>query len=307
MEGPGHNMADQLNSGVAFSRKLSYYSSLPVCIDEIRQDPSIRERYGTFRAWYNRGARTVSSKEGFGVRSQPVRSTIMFGGEDQFADDSTRARCIHIRIQRTGREEIVSYAKIDSIAAELPAIGFEWVSNYSSIPVKEMISEIKGLDSLLRKNGVSSRTSLNWAIIAFFALKLAAKFCPSFNYMEYLLLATKEDIVRQAEDDRNNEFWAIIEGMQTGERPKICGDHIRKEGNTLHVWFAEVFRLAEREEVRSKDTFSKRAILEAIKEEPYFIKEDRVKMGMNENIRRVISLDMDKVPEVLKNIGAFVE
>lgn len=303
LESPGWNPANQLNSGVSFSRKLSYYASLPMCVDELKLERPIIEMYGTFRSWYNRGGRTVSSKENFGVRTQEVRATVMFAGEDQFLDPSTRQRCLHMRIPRQGREEIVTYKWIDDRSRDLPAIGYHWITSSSETDRKELITEIKSLDTLLRNNGISSRTSLNWAIVAYFGNKLCSQYMPEFNYMEYLYSAAREDIEKQKEDDTITEFWGYVEGIQSEERSRITGDHIRRVGNELYVWFPEIFRIVQKEESRLKDTFSKRAIMEALREEDYFLREDRIRMGIKEDLRRGIVLDLTKAPEIIQQIA----
>jgi 5S rRNA maturation endonuclease (ribonuclease M5) len=299
--------ANQLNSGVSFSRKLSYYSSLPMCVDEIRVDQLIKEMYGTFRGWYNRASRSVAAEGGFGIRTQPVRSTVMFGGEDQFADQSTRERCIHLRIPKHGREEKESYKLIDARRRDLPAVGYHWIQGFSDFSIKDILEEVKELDDVLRARGVSPRTSLNWAIVAFFGLKLAKKHMPDFDYMAYLTQAAGEDLERQKEDDAIIEFWTIVEGIQAQERALIGPAHLRRIGSELHVWFAEVFRIVEREGNRGNGTFSRRAIQEALREEDCFIREDRTKMGMNENIRRVMVFDLDKAPDVLNQIAGVLQ
>ena len=306
IDGPGWNPANQLNSGVSFSRKLSYYASLPMCVDELKLERTTIDMYGVFRSWYNRGGRTVSSKENFGVRTQEVRSTIMYGGEDQFSVDANRARCIHLRIPKNGREEVKSFAWIDSRRRDLPAIGFHWITNKHKIDAKEMIAGMKELDTQLRAKGISSRTSLNWAVVAYFGKKLAEQYCPKFDYMEYLWTAAQDDVDRQNEDETLSEYWNLVEGLLSEERPKLNSEHFRVETNMLHIWWAEVFRVAEREG-RNKDIFSKRAIMESMRDEPYFVREGREKFGIKEVQHRSITLDLDKAPDVIKQIAATLD
>lgn len=306
MEQHGWTPANQLNSGVSFSRKLSYYSSLPMCVDEVKLEKPIQDMYGTFRSWYNRGGRTVAASEGSGIRTQAVRSSIMFGGEDQFADPSTRQRCIHVRIPKSGREEKESYHWIDSRRRDLPAIGYHWILDSTRTSVPELISEVKRLDGVLREGGISSRTSLNWAMIAYFGLKLAKQYMPDFDYMKYMFSAAQEDVERQQEDNTLTEFWNVVEGLQSGDtNPKINSTHLRREGDQLLVWFAEVFRIVQKEEVK-KDAFSKRAIMESLREEDYFIEEAVKKLGISEIQRRVFVLDLTRCPDVIQQIASML-
>lgn len=306
LDGPGWNPVYQLNSGVSFSRKLSYYSSLPMCIDELRTERSIIDMYGTFRSWYNRGARTVSAKDTFGVRTQPIRSTVFFAGEDQFVDDATRTRCVHFRIPKQGREEVVSYGWLKDKRAELPAVGYHWIVNRHKYQRPAVVTDLRAMDKDLRAHGASPRTSLNWAVVAIFGRKLAEQYIPEFDFMGYIYDRSKEDTNEQQEDNALNDFWSLIEGLQTEERARIGTDHFERRGNDLVIWFPEVFRVAQREDPRGRDAFSKKAILGGIHEEPYFIRDDRLRVGLSETIRRVIVVDIDKAPEPLQHIASYL-
>jgi hypothetical protein len=306
VDGPGWNPVNQLNSGVSFSRKLSYYSSLPMCVDELKQERPVIEMYGLFRSWYNRGARTVSSKDSFGVRTQPIRSTIFYGGEDQFQVEANRDRCVHFRIPKSGREVINSFKWISDRRRELPAIGYHWITKRIDIPEKDLIRDLAALDADLRNHNVPARTSRNWSIIALFGKKLADKYMPGFDYMGYIYETAREELQRQAEDSVMMDFWSIIEGLQSEERPKINSDHLKRDGNQLHIWWSEVVRVVQREDSRNRDNFSKAAIYANLQDEPYFVGAGRTKIGMQEVVRRSITLDIDKAPEVVQQIASFL-
>lgn len=307
IDGPGWNPVNQLNSGVSFTRKLSYYSSLPMCVDEMKLERPILDMYGMFRSWYNRGARTVSAKDAFGVKTQPIRSTIFYGGEDQFADGANRERCLHFRIPKLGRENVESFKWIADQRRYLPSIGYQWIVDRSKLPAKELIKQLSVSDSDLRSHGVPARLSRNWSVIAVFGKKLADKYLPEFKYMDYLYEIAKEDVEKQKEDSVSTDFWELIEGLQAEDRPKINSDHLKRVGNELHIWFNDVFRIVQREELRGKDSFSKRAIMEGLKDEPYFLREGRTRIGMSEVMRRVIILDIPSAPEVIQQIASFLE
>jgi 5S rRNA maturation endonuclease (ribonuclease M5) len=70
MDESGYATLPQLRSGVGFGRKIAYYSSLPVIMDEIRADGATIEQYGTIRSWYQRSGRSLGTKEGVGWKEQ---------------------------------------------------------------------------------------------------------------------------------------------------------------------------------------------------------------------------------------------
>jgi 5S rRNA maturation endonuclease (ribonuclease M5) len=303
----GYTAVNGLNSGVAFSRKMAYYTSLPMCIDEIRNDQMTSEWYGSFRSWYDRAGRSVGTKEGFGVKVSPVRSTTIFGGEDQFSDPATRSRCIPVRIRKNNRETVKSFKVMEQYRGDINAIGYEWILDFKNIKKSALIEEFTIIEKYLKKSGTESRQARNWAAVAIFANKLAKEFCPEYNYMERLVKVAAVDQEQQVDDNIINQFWGVVEGMQVAERPVITSDHMKRVGNELYIWFAEIFRLVSIDGVKGKGGFSKNALLEAIREEKAFVKEDRVTFGMAESYRRCIVLDILKSSESVQSIAKFLD
>lgn len=304
VDGCCYTTVDQLNSGVSFNRKMSYYASLPMCIDEVRSDRTTVEWYGTFRSWYERTGKTIGVRDNFGVKDQPVRSTLIFGGQDQFTDPATRNRCIPIRVTAGGRELVKTYQWFLNKSMDLRGIGYYWLKNYGKISDSTLIREYKNFDTVMRNAGIEGRTSKNWAMVVPFALRLTERYMPEFNYMEYLFAAVKQDVQEQAEDDTLMQFWEVIEGMQSSERALINSDHLKRDEDKLYVWFGEVYRLFEKDSNASiRERFTRRASLGMLREESYFIEETRHKMGVNENMRRVVVIDLTKAPEVVQNIA----
>ena len=134
---------------------------------------------------------------------------------------------------------------------------------------------------MLKANGISDRITANWAVVSIFAKRLAEKYFPDFNFLEHMIELAREDVETQSESSTLTEFWQTIEGMQSEDRPRVTGDHIRREGDELYVWFTELFRLFEKEiSWTDRERFSKRAIVESLKETEYFKRDDRKSMGM---------------------------
>lgn len=308
MEAPGYTSVNMLNSGVAFSRKMAYYTSLPMCIDEIRNDLLTTDWYGAFRSWYDRSGRAIGTKEGFGIKVFPVRSTTIFGGEELFSDPATRSRCIPVRIRRNNRELVKSFKVLEDNRNNVSAIGYEWILGYKDIDKTKLIEEFKVFEDFLKTKSVDPRQARNWAAVGIFADRLCQEYCPEFNYRERLVKVAAVNQEEQVEDNTLSLFWEQIEGLQSIERASITANHIKRVDNHLYIWYSEVFRLFEKDGVYSSKTkFSKNAILAAIKEEDYFVKTDRVQIGVGGNYRRCIVLDMSKGHDTLQIISKFLE
>ena len=295
-------------SGVSFGRKLAYYHSLPMCIDEFRRDQPSIDLYPALRSWYDRVPVAVSDmKSSFSIIERKVNATIMCSGEDHFSDPAVRNRCISVRLapeeQREMRE---TYTWIENYKSDFPSIGMQWIIDSATTDKAAIIADINTKIDTLKDLGINSRTAIIWAMIWVFGQKLCDKYNPDFDFSEHIKLATACDVEEQDEDDTLNKFWEVIEGLQTEDRPRINGDNIRREGGELYVWFPEVFRQFDRSLTSSvRESFSANAIRELIREQDYYVeaKDNRRPMGMKGVQRRVMIFDLNQVPEVLQRIA----
>ena len=155
----------------------------------------------------------------------------------------------------------------------------------------------------LRDAGFNSRAAKTWGIVYYFGSLLCEKFSPGFDYRSYILSSVEDDSISQDQDDTLTKFWETIEGMYSEERAKINSDHLKRDGDDLYFWYAEAFRQFSYQQPRNQEPFSSSAIRELIREQPYFKKEDRERMGIRETIRRVMILDISRAPEVIKRIA----
>lgn len=306
MDESGYTTISQYKTGVGFGRKIAYYSSLPVIMDEIRADVTTTDQYGTFRSWYQRAGRPLGTKEGHGIKQQPVRSNFIFVGQDQFTDSALRQRCIPVRIPISGREKELSYRWIEQRKALLSSIGYHWILESSKINIRELYEQYERLDKQLVENGCEARSAKNWACVGIFAKSLCDEFLPDFNYYEYLFRVSK---INEEEEEGDNDlanFFNVVERLQVAENTPFSGEHITCDGNKLYIWFEAVFDLVQKEyRGITKENFSKRAISAAIREEPYFLEHTRAPMGLTKTRRWVDVIDIrhPDITQSLQNIG----
>lgn len=308
----GYTTISGMQKSVGFYRKLAYYASLPVIIDEVRADRTTTEMYGTFRSWYQRSGRTLGIKEEFGVREQKVLSTFIFAGQDQFTDGALRQRCVPIRIPIANRELEETFRWIEGNRYDLSAIGLEWILEASQVDFSELLSRVQALNVELRESGCPQRTSLNWAYIAEFGTQLAEEHFPGFDFLGYIKTASMDDTAEQESEDILAQFFHVVEGLQAGDHPRITGVHVSATGqNELSVWLSEVFRIVEKEMIGSaREEFSKKAIMELLKEEEWCVCTDGrnglPRAVMSDGIqRRVFKFDIESAPEYIKTLAQF--
>lgn len=309
MKESGYDTLSNLRSGVGFERKLGYYSSLPVCLDELRTGKELTEFTGRFRAWYNRSGRSMAAQGSKKIIQQRVRSNFIFGGQDIFTDDALRERCVVFRITKDGREMTESYKAISKLESQgkLSSIGFKWLKEAQETPKKEVIEGVEAWTARLMERGCKPRTARVWALIANFAESLATQFFPEFDFIGYVMDSCETDLTSQVDNSFLTRFFELVEGISYMALSPITSDHLRLSKDKLFIWFVDVHRIANGfRRDPTEETFSKEALRSALKEESYFIRESPEKMGVSNTSRRVIVIDLNSpdLPESLKNLGA---
>lgn len=302
MSANGYTSVPQLYSGVGLGRKAEYYSSLPILIDEVRNNRETEEKMGVFRSYYDRTSRDMGIKESFGVRSLAVRSTFVFAGEDQFEDPATRQRCVPVRISPIENNRD-SYLWMQDHRHLFSGITYHWLLEATTEDREAIKEGILELDNELVTEGCSQRTSKVWASIGYFANKLAEKYVPEFDYKAYMINETKNEEAKQRVDTTLSQFFELIEAIQAQENTKLTTRHIMEADGCLHIWFQAVYKIVQ-DECRGRFPFSKNAVLSALKEEAYYVSNARkITMGMDGARRIVVSLDLSKAPDSVKNIA----
>jgi hypothetical protein len=126
---------------------------------------------------------------------------------------------------------------------------------------------------------------------------------PDFDYKDFLVAAAKREATYQKADTTLMQFFELVEAIQAQENPRITNNHIMADGEKLHIWFPAVYKIVQ-DEARGKFPFSKNAVLSAVREEAYFLSDEKkVQMGMNGVRRVVLTLDLTKSPDSIKNIA----
>lgn len=303
-----------LRSGVGFERKLGYYSSLPACIDEIRNGPELNAFAGRFRSWYNKVGRSLARvNDSYGTHDVPIRANFMFSGQDIFMDDALRSRTLVVRVTKENRETVKSYSAINKLHMDkkLTAIGFNWIMESVHADYEILFDEMDKLNRRFLEVGCNQRTSHLWSMIGVFSQELGRKYFPDFDFIKYMREEGVKDNENQIENNFLTKFFDVLEGIMYNEQfCPFSGEHFKLSNGEIAIWFPEVFRiLSTYKRDQTEETFTKDAIKSAIQEEPYFKEETVKKMGINQSSRRAICLNYqdESAPQSLKNIAEFIQ
>lgn len=313
----GRTTPTMMGSGIGFLRQGEYYASMPLFIDELRQDDDSKACLGRIRSWYDRDGRTLADRESKGIRIQKLRSTLIVAGEDLPADPATRERCVSIRVKKKpeagsveekeglGRETVESYAWFQKHGTSLSNITYYWILDAMEEAPDVLVKGMAEIDKVLRASGCSSRTSKNWSAAGYLGQRLADEFYPDFDFKSYMAQACMTEHKQQREDTSLQQFFEMIEAMMAQEDSRITDKHIMYNAveDVCYIWFAAVFKEVQ-DEMRGKLPWSRNAILRALREEKYYVRDDqKICMGLDGTKRYVITLNMKNCPEVLHNIA----
>lgn len=299
MKTKGYDTLPNLRSGVGFERKLAYFASLPVCLDELRAGRDMSEFTGRFRAWYNRSGRSMAGQGSKRIIQQVIRSNFIFGGQDMFNDDALRERCVVIRLPREGREMVESYQAITRLEAtdSLSAIGFKWIKEAQTVDYEEILEGIERITSVLLASGCAQRTARVWACIAYFSKDLGDSHLPDFDFNKFLINSCVQDVQVQTDNGFINKFFETLEGLFLEEHSHLTANHFKVSDGKLYMWFVDIWRVyVQSRRDMSEELFSREAIKNAIKEEKYFLEESvtRMGLGVHSTSKRVLVFDINE-------------
>lgn len=305
----------QLKSSVGFMRKAEYYSSLPMFLDELRADDQSGMYLGMIRSWYDREGRTTADyTDRKKINNQKINATLMIGGEDLPEDPATKERCIMIRVPPSDskREEYrANYDTMESLCDKFSNITYFWILDSCRLDKSELIKEMRKLDTELVLNGCSNRISKVWSGAAYFAQLLCKEYYPDYDFMNYLIVTSKEEQIQQKNDNTLARFWQAASVACVGKDDILNDEHIgidSRDPDKINIWYPAVFKAVNDTMRDSKDKFSKHAVLRSIREEKYFLEEDRrVSMGLNQTRRSVLTLRLKDCPNDLKSIVGALE
>lgn len=305
MGGFGYTQMSQLKSAVGIMRQASYYSCLPMILDEVRSDELTSTHLPMIRSWYDRSPRVMGTTDDFKVKTQPIRSNLFLSGEDLPDDPATRERCIILRIPRQGREKDQTFLWMTANQHKLSSIGYRWILESCKEDPADIIAGIRELNTNLNLSGCSQRLAKNWASAGYFAKRFADKYVPEFDFLAYMRQACKIEHQSQATESTVSLFFEQIESAMARENPPINTNHIAVDGNHLHIWFAGTFMEVNNAFKGGQRKWGKQALLRALKDEPYYVSDGRkVRMGLDHGVRQtVLTFDLARAPNGLRNIA----
>ncbi len=303
-----------MRSPVAAERKIAYYSSLPICIDEMRMDEMLARYQGTFRSWYNRSARdTGTNEDSVSIKKQSVRSCVFYGGQDVTNDSALMERLILIElkdhsIKANNREVRETYKWIKERVNQLPSFGFHWIMETTYIDYAKLTEELLSFAESITDYGVVYRYGINYSLMKVMADDYATRLFPTFDWKGFIIGMAKRSQVNSDMEDIVYKFFETAESLSVGEHARVSQEHYKVRKGILYLWYNAVWDEVSKEIQRSKsmsETFSKSGLTRRIEEQEWYIKGSKVGLGVKNEQRRVIVIDLEKSPEYIRTFAKY--
>lgn len=153
-------------SSAAIQRKLEYWRSLPVGVDEYRNQPGVRERWDAyFRGIHDRTAPGRATK-GRQVRGDTINAALAILGEETPEDNALFSRCVVVALEASKRGGAAQFDEVEKLysSGKLAQVGL-----YVLKRRKRLADDVVSLTHCLRKRmlekKVSPRVATNYAAV----------------------------------------------------------------------------------------------------------------------------------------------
>lgn len=156
-----------VTSSVPITRKLSYYSCLPIFFDEFRDNiQKINSIVGVLRSAYDGSGRSLGAKGTKGIVSEQIRTSVFISGEHIPGDEAFCTRLIPIRISEKSRK-VEYHAEARAAASRCSSHIYNIIRTKNAQTTEKLIKRIEHFINKIEKNNqlIDRRTAKNYAIM----------------------------------------------------------------------------------------------------------------------------------------------
>jgi hypothetical protein len=310
--GLGEECTDNISkiTPVALSRKLAYYSAVPVWVDEYRNDQQCQRHDSTLRSAYD-GIGGSKGRLGHGLVVPRVRAPLIITGEAFPEDSALGSRCAMVYLS-AGRRRDEIFKDVKALMPQLSAVYLHLILGKTEEWVRELLRNIEETKNALeRADRLDPRLAAIYAVISESFCTIYAPELPKDERRAFVAWLRKEAHAMKEETTENmalNEFfndleWMHAKGALNGHHVEIKGKYV--DGNfrldTVSIWLHAVYGAwIEEKRKQGKQVWGKRDIKRYLEEEPYFVKE--ATQRIDGAARKCVVLKWDRMPEALQNI-----
>ncbi len=293
----GESISESTQTGI--SRRLSYFSNMPVWLDEYRNDRKVTKLDGFLRNVFNRIGAVKGIKKEFGTRGVTVRAALILSGEQLPVDPGLRSRCIPIQLKKKDRKDEL-YNWINNTSDKFSAITLKWIVEKNEKSIKNLLADIETLkDELTGKYGLDTRLAEVYAvpIAAFLSIK------KDEGFFTWAIEEAKRDKQSKEEEQILNRFLDDFEALVRKGEISEAYYEVDQFNGQIRLYFNGVYNIWQKDfRLRTgENPFPRQTILDHFREEEYFIEYDR--RYIHGKQQRALVLDLNKSPDSLKNLS----
>lgn len=295
LENSGKQAAD--TTSVAMQRYMSYYSSLPLFIDEYRNDIKVTSKNGLFRNAYNRQSAGKGMKSEFGIREGKIRGTLIIAGEETPDDNALLTRCVVVPVSELHRKQN-NFDWFTKNRAKLSAFAYQILSNRSSYAEKflaRLIEDKREIATLTQDD----RLAINRAVVS---AGVFALFGEDQDFGERFVSDLQTTKVEQEAENAVSMFFADLQALSFDRSYKLH-DYWDVSDGKIYLYFHGLYNIwAKDYQTRKREApFKADAIRSYLKDEPGFVHASyphRIKGAMCKCVMFVAG----KAPDFIENL-----
>lgn len=281
---------------VAIQRSLSYYSCLPVYLDEYRNTRDVIYKNGFLRNVYNRQSAGKGVKDSdYGLRDAKVRGTLLLAGEETPKDGAIQSRCIIVFVSKQKRVKN-HFEWFMRNRTKFSHHFFDVLKNKKTL-IKTFMNELYDWKEFFTKEGIDDRMALNYAtVVAGHTIVFGS------DDTEFAKWLTHETKSVQLEYNEEQAVSVFLEDLLALKNRKYVDEsywemHDKKiyfYFHGLHQVWAEQFR-----KIRGEEAFKEASIRAYLKEEPGF-RESNVYRRIKGQLKKCMVFDAKDAPRELR-------
>lgn len=301
IDGGGKSISQ--TTAVGIQRILSYYSSMPVYLDEYRNTKDIVSKNGFLRNVYNRQSSGKGIKADFGIREAKVRGTVILAGEETPRDPALLSRFIPIFVSRSKRKAN-HYNWFQANKGKFSSHFYELIKNRKQLGPVFVQAFLKWQKAFVDQ-GIEDRLAMNYATVA--AGYEVGCGRADVDFGPWLLKETKVVQAEQREERAIAVFFEDILAMKS--RKLLQGAYWTVVGQKAYIYFHGIHQIwAEQyRKSRGEEAFKEQSIRAYLTEEPGFVSMHHLKKIDGEP-RRCVVFDLTKCsPEIRILVGSHLE
>lgn len=279
------------STAVGIQRSLSYYSSLPIFLDEYRNTQDIVYKTSFLRNVYNRQSSGKGIKANFGLRMAKVRGTVIVAGEETPNDAALVNRSVIIEIVKA-KKTSDHYEWFNREKGKFSSFLLGKLKSKDPQAYLRVLQEAK--DFFVQHRKIEERTAINYAVVT-------AGYAAAFGEDTQFAQDITQNLI---ETEKENKTAGIVSTFITDLQAMKFSGELREqfwvvEDNYIYIYFQGLYNLwAKNCKQRGVDILKASSLQGYFKEEPGFVA-SRVSYRINGYVCSCIKMDLGQASEEL--------